>query len=184
MWRLFPTPQGKAAFTKARRPAFFSTGSPFAFQLPRPFNMPTEPRDICLGIDSGTTAAKPGGVFANGEPVSRQLRQSLTNSPNGTASPPLVSRRHHIFPKQRAEPKLVVCDARRARAVHRCRARRALFAQGLRLDAMPQAGCCWMLPKSPGGPAAQGLHETMAHQPACPCARVRIRSATGGETCS
>lgn len=48
--------------------------------------MPTIIRDIYLGTDSGATTSKTGGVFATGEPVSRQLRQSSTNSQNGTAA--------------------------------------------------------------------------------------------------
>ena len=48
--------------------------------------MPSATRDIFLGTDSGATTSKTGGVFANGEPVSRQLRQSSTNSQNGTAA--------------------------------------------------------------------------------------------------
>jgi predicted NBD/HSP70 family sugar kinase len=48
--------------------------------------MPTPIRDIYLGTDSGATTSKTGGVFASGEPVSRQLRQSSTNSQNGTAA--------------------------------------------------------------------------------------------------
>ncbi len=48
--------------------------------------MPSTTRDIYLGTDSGATTSKTGGVFANGEPVSRQLRQSSTNSQNGTAA--------------------------------------------------------------------------------------------------
>ena len=48
--------------------------------------MPSTLRDIYLGTDSGATTSKTGGVFANGEPVSRQLRQSSTNSQNGTAA--------------------------------------------------------------------------------------------------
>ncbi len=60
----------QSSFHESKAARILFDRSPFAFQLPRPFNMPTEPRDISLGIDSGTTAAKPGGVFANGEPVS------------------------------------------------------------------------------------------------------------------
>jgi predicted NBD/HSP70 family sugar kinase len=48
--------------------------------------MPTTIRDIYLGTDSGATTSKTGGVFATGEPVSRQLRQSSTHSQNGTAA--------------------------------------------------------------------------------------------------
>ena len=48
--------------------------------------MPSATRDIYLGTDSGATTSKTGGVFANSEPVSRQLRQSSTNSQNGTAA--------------------------------------------------------------------------------------------------
>jgi len=46
----------------------------------------TSVRDVYLGTDSGATTSKTGGVFANGEPVSRQLRQSSTNSQLGTAA--------------------------------------------------------------------------------------------------
>lgn len=48
--------------------------------------MPSTNRDIYLGTDSGATTSKTGGVFANGEPVSLQLRQSSTNSQDGTAA--------------------------------------------------------------------------------------------------
>jgi len=48
--------------------------------------MPSDTRDIYLGTDSGATTSKTGGVFASGEPVSRLLRQSYTNSQNGTAT--------------------------------------------------------------------------------------------------
>ncbi len=48
--------------------------------------MPSATRDIYLGTDSGATTSKTGGVFATGEPVSQELRQSSTNSQNGTAA--------------------------------------------------------------------------------------------------
>jgi glucokinase len=43
-------------------------------------------RDIFLGTDSGATTSKTGGVFAEGQPISTQLRQSSTNSQAGTAA--------------------------------------------------------------------------------------------------
>ncbi len=43
-------------------------------------------RDIFLGTDSGATTSKTGGIFADGTPVSTQLRQSSTNSQLGTAA--------------------------------------------------------------------------------------------------
>lgn len=43
-------------------------------------------RDIYLGTDSGATTSKTGGIFADGTPVSTQLRQSSTNSQLGTAA--------------------------------------------------------------------------------------------------
>ena len=46
----------------------------------------TSTRDIFLGTDSGATTSKTGGIFADGTPVSTQLRQSSTNSQLGTAA--------------------------------------------------------------------------------------------------
>jgi glucokinase len=46
--------------------------------------MPNTLRDVYLGTDSGATTSKTGGVFADGSPVSLQLRQSSTNSQLGT----------------------------------------------------------------------------------------------------
>lgn len=46
----------------------------------------TSPRDVFLGTDSGATTSKTGGVFADGTPISTQLRQSSTNSQAGTAA--------------------------------------------------------------------------------------------------
>lgn len=47
--------------------------------------MPTA-QPIYLGTDSGATTSKTGGIYADGTPVSTQLRQSSTNSQNGTAA--------------------------------------------------------------------------------------------------
>lgn len=41
---------------------------------------------IFLGTDCGATTSKTGGIFANGTPVSQQLRQSSTNVQSGTAA--------------------------------------------------------------------------------------------------
>lgn len=41
-------------------------------------------RSIYLGTDSGATTSKTGGIFADGTPISTQLRQSSTNSQLGT----------------------------------------------------------------------------------------------------
>lgn len=46
----------------------------------------TNTRDVFLGTDSGATTSKTGGVFADGVPISTQLRQSSTNSQAGTAA--------------------------------------------------------------------------------------------------
>ena len=46
----------------------------------------TTARDIYLGTDSGATTSKTGGIYANGTPISTQLRQSSTNSQAGTAA--------------------------------------------------------------------------------------------------
>ena len=42
--------------------------------------------DIYLGTDSGATTSKTGGIYADGSPISTQLRQSSTNSQLGTAA--------------------------------------------------------------------------------------------------
>lgn len=41
---------------------------------------------VFIGTDCGATTAKTGGVWADGTPVSRKLRQSSTNSQAGTAA--------------------------------------------------------------------------------------------------
>ncbi len=42
--------------------------------------------DIFIGTDSGATTSKTGGIYADGTPISHQLRQSSTNSVGGTAA--------------------------------------------------------------------------------------------------
>ena len=42
--------------------------------------------DIYIGTDSGATTSKTGGIYADGTPISHQLRQSSTNSKAGTAA--------------------------------------------------------------------------------------------------
>jgi len=41
---------------------------------------------VYIGTDSGATTSKTGGVWADGAPISLKLRQSSTNSQNGTAA--------------------------------------------------------------------------------------------------
>ncbi len=41
---------------------------------------------VYLGTDSGATTSKTGGIWADGSPVTTKLRQSSTNSQNGTAA--------------------------------------------------------------------------------------------------
>ena len=41
---------------------------------------------IFIGTDSGATTSKTGGVWADGSPISTHLRQSTTNSQDGTAA--------------------------------------------------------------------------------------------------
>ena len=41
---------------------------------------------LFIGTDSGATTSKTGGVWADGSPISTQLRQSTTNSQDGTAA--------------------------------------------------------------------------------------------------
>lgn len=47
--------------------------------------MSTAP-SVFIGTDSGATTSKTGGVWADGSPVSTKLRQSSTNSQDGTAA--------------------------------------------------------------------------------------------------
>ncbi|MCF3649114.1 ROK family protein [Synoicihabitans lomoniglobus] len=42
--------------------------------------------DIFIGTDSGATTSKTGGIFADGTVISQELRQSSTNSKDGTAA--------------------------------------------------------------------------------------------------
>jgi predicted NBD/HSP70 family sugar kinase len=42
--------------------------------------------DVFIGTDSGATTSKTGGVWADGTPISKKLRQSSTNSQAGTAA--------------------------------------------------------------------------------------------------
>ena len=48
--------------------------------------MPTKPPLVFIGTDSGATTSKTGGVWADGQPISTHLRQSSTNSQDGTAA--------------------------------------------------------------------------------------------------
>jgi glucokinase len=41
---------------------------------------------VYIGTDSGATTSKTGGIWADGSPISTQLRQSSTNSQDGTAA--------------------------------------------------------------------------------------------------
>lgn len=106
MWRLFPTPQGKAAFTKARRHAFFSTAAHSLSNFRAPSTCQLSPATSVSASTPVRPLPNPAAFSPTASPSqSAPSKLDELSKWDRAAAAGLALR--HIFPKQRAELKLV-----------------------------------------------------------------------------